>query len=92
MKPSDFPVSSPESRAMARLIVQLQESERKQAWLAREKQVVAFPMFWLSSSESTKPCRSQWFESGGSKLCCILWMPPDMSVEEAARIVFPEGV
>jgi hypothetical protein len=93
VRPNDFPIGSLESRAIARLIAQQQESERKQAWLAREKKVVAFPMFWLSSSESIKPCRSEWFESGGSKkLCCILWVPPDMSVEEAARIVFPEGV
>jgi hypothetical protein len=54
---------------------------------------VAFPILGPPSSESTKPCRSQWFESRGSnKLCCILWVPPDMSVEEAARIVFPDGV
>ncbi len=92
MRPGDFPIGSPESRAIARLIGQQQEYERKQAWLAREKTVLAFPILGPPSSESNKPCRSEWFESRGSnKLCCILWVPPDMSVEEATRIVFPRG-
>jgi hypothetical protein len=93
VKLEDFAIGAPESRAIARLIAQQHESERKQAWLAREKRIVAFPILGPPSSESNKPCRSNWFEPRGSKkLCCILWVPPDMSVEEAARIVFPGGV
>lgn len=93
MRPGDFPIGSPKSRAMARLIAQRQESERKQAWLAREKEVVAFPILGPRPPEPVKPRRSEWFESkdGSGKLRCILWKPLDMSVEEAARIVFPEG-
>jgi hypothetical protein len=69
-----------------------QEIEREWAWLAREKQVVAFPIL-SASSEPVKPCRSNWFEiKGTKKLGCILWVPPDMSVEDAARIVFLEGI
>jgi hypothetical protein len=94
MKPGDFPIGSPESRATARLIAQRQESDRKQAWLAREKKVVAFPILGPPSLTPNKPCRSEWFESkdASKKLCCILWVPHDMSAEEAARIVFPEGL
>jgi hypothetical protein len=38
--------------------------------------------------------RSEWFEgAGGSRrFCCILWVPREMNLKEAVRIVFPEGV
>ena len=93
MRPGNFRIGSPQSRAIARLIAKQKGIERERAWLAREKKVVAFPILGPLSSESITPRRSNWFESKRSKkLCCILWVPPHMSVEEAVRIVFPEGV
>lgn len=88
-----FPVGSPESRAMARLLAQRQESERKLAWRAREKEAFAFRILRPRSPQHNKPHRSDWFESmdGSGKLICILWVPLDMSVAEARRIVFSEA-
>jgi hypothetical protein len=94
VRPGNFPIGSPGSRAVARLLVQRQESERKQAWLGREKAVFAFPIFRPDLVGHNSPYRSEWYESadGSKKLYCILWVPLDMSIQEAGRIVFPEGL
>jgi hypothetical protein len=93
VRPGNFRIGSPESRAIARLIAKKKRIERERAWPAREERVVAFPILGPASSEPITPRRSTWFESKGSKkLCCILWVPLHMSVEEAARIAFPEGI
>jgi hypothetical protein len=38
--------------------------------------------------------RSEWFEGadGSGRLCCILWVPQEMNLEEAVRTAFPQGV
>jgi hypothetical protein len=89
-----FSVGSLESRAVARLFAQQQEFERKRAWLARGKKAFVFRILRPRSPEHNKPHRSDWFESmdGSQKLVCILWVPLGMSVAEATRSVFPEGV
>jgi hypothetical protein len=94
VKPGNFPIGSPESRVVARLLVQRQESERRRAWLEREKKVFAFRILRPRSPEHNKPHRSDWFESmdGNGKLVCILWVPRGMSVAEATLSVFPQGV
>jgi hypothetical protein len=89
-----FPIGSLESRAVARLFAQQQEFERKRTWLAREKQAFVFRILRPRSPEHNKPHRSKWFDAmdGSRKLICILWVPLGMSVAEAARTVFPEGI
>jgi len=94
MNPGDHPIGSLSSRAIARLIFQTRESERDQAWLEREKHVYTLGIMRPSCAEHNKPYRSDWYESseGSKSLWCILWVPLTMSDEEAARIVFPDGV
>jgi hypothetical protein len=91
MRPGAFPICSPESRAIARLFAQRQESKRKLEWLVRKKEAFAFRILRPRSPEHNKPHRSEWFESmdGSGKLVCILWVPLGMSEAEATRLVFP---
>lgn len=94
MNPGDHPIGSLSSRAIARLTFQTRKSERDQTWLEREKHVYTLGIMRPSCAEHNKPYRSDWYESseGSKSLWCILWVPLTMSDEEAARIVFPDGV
>jgi hypothetical protein len=94
MNPSDHPIGSLSSRAVARLILQTYKSERDQAWLEREKHVYILGIMRPSCAEHNKPYRSDWYESSDGKksLWCILRVPRTMIDEEAARIVFPNVV
>jgi hypothetical protein len=94
MNPDDHPIGSLASRAIARLIFQTYISERDQAWLEREKHVYILGIMRPTCPEHNKPYRSDWYEScdGKKSLWCILWVPRNMSDEEAARIVFPNGL
>jgi len=91
MKPTIFPIGSLESRAIARLLAQRQESERKLAWRALKKEALVFWILRPRSPEHNKAHRSEWFESmdGSGKLVCVLWVPLGMSIAEATHIVFP---
>ena len=76
---------------MARLFARQQSYKRKLAWLALKKEALVFRILRPRSSEHNKPHRSDWFEAmdGSGKLVCILWVPLDMSVADATRVVFP---
>lgn len=79
MRPEDFPIGSPESRAAARMLAQ-------HIYDSRERVEVVFVGICRHRTEDGKPYASPWIETSDGKLFRTIFTG-DMSEEEARRIL-----
>ena len=81
-KPGNFPIGSPESRAAARLTLEYASDNRERIQLLSH-----IPWPHGPHQDHTRPHVGPWQEWADGKLFRIVYVPPEMDVEEARRIL-----